>query len=105
MRAKHITCKLGNMRRPVEWIIYPAQENSDKIVIQSDHRIAQIDPTTGKGVLSAHRANGAYFLHLTKFLGATEIDVPREIIDQLVTDQPQKGDVLMSGAGFTIIAG
>jgi hypothetical protein len=93
------------MRKAVEWIIYPAQEDRDTIVIQSDHRIAAIDPKTCRARLSAHKTSGAYFAHLNSFMGATEIDVPREIVEQLVAEQPQKGDVLMSGGGFKIIAG
>lgn len=105
MRAKHVTCKLGNMRKAVEWIIYPARENNPNILIQSDCRICSIDPATGKGMLSVHKSGGAYGPHLSPLMGATQVDIPQDLITQLIAEQPHKGDVLMSAGGMKIIAG
>jgi hypothetical protein len=78
--------KLGNMRKAADFVIYPPKSDNPNIVtIQSDHRIATIDLTTHKGILSKAIQGGAYFAHLNKFLGATEIEVPQEVIDIIKT--------------------
>ena len=58
---KHVTAKLGNMRKSQDFIVYPHQEGSDKIVVQSDKSIGMIDPKTGTGILNT---KGCYFPHL-----------------------------------------
>lgn len=100
-----ITAKLGNMRKAVEWVVYPAgrivtSNPNGSITIQSDHRIASFDPKTGRGYLSAHKGAGAYFMHLQPFLGATEVLVPRDVIVAALAAQPQSGDEI--GPGVTI---
>lgn len=98
MNIRRITAKLGNMRKAVDWVVYPASKTSDgTLVIQSDTRIAQFDPITGKGWLSAAKPNGAYFLHLNRFMGATEITVPADVIEAAVAAQPQPGDTIANG--------
>lgn len=93
-----ITAKLGNMRKAVDWTVYPkAKDPADDgsarmITIQSDSRIAQFNSQTGVGMLSAHKSGGAYFLHLNAFLGATAITVPADIIAAALTAQPKSGD-------------
>lgn len=96
---KTVTAKLGNMRKAVDWTVYPPSA-SGTVVIQSDHRIAQFDPVSGKGWLSAHKGSGAYFPHLFAALGATVITVPADVIAAAVAAQPQSGDEV--GPGVTI---
>ena len=96
-----ITAKLGNMRKEVEWTVYPAQKDG-RVVIQSSARIAAFGgPESairpGKALLSKRQPNGAYFLHLSPMCGATEVDVPQEIIDAARAAQPQKGDHIGHG--------
>jgi hypothetical protein len=92
---KSVTCKLGNMRKAVEWTVYPRPTNVgpeySTVTIQSDSRICQFDTKTRKGMLSKHRSSGAYFMHLSSFLGATEVEIPQELVDQLVEEIPQPG--------------
>lgn len=59
----HINGKLGNMRKSVEWLIYPRQENGNlnDIFIQSNKRIARINLETKKAVLS--NGKGHLVLH------------------------------------------
>jgi len=56
--------KLKKMRKPQEFIVYPAQEKSDTILIQSDTRFGLIEMKIGEGLMSQSHANGAYGYHL-----------------------------------------
>ncbi|MGH8335626.1 MAG: hypothetical protein ACRETL_02100, partial [Gammaproteobacteria bacterium] len=52
-QIKKIEAKLGDMRKAVEWVVYPkGTSDAGLLVIQADKRIAAFDPTTGKGMLS-----------------------------------------------------
>lgn len=97
---KHLNAKLGNMRKDQEFIVYPAQAGDSKITIQSDHRICVIDPQTRKGMLSKQCHNPG-FIMASRLMGATEIDVPQEVIDAAIGAQPQKGDTI--GNGIVVI--
>ena len=89
-----ITAKLGNMRKAVEWTVYPPQRDG-RIVIQSDSRIAMFhNDGSGKCLLSKHRSGGAYFLHLSPACGATVVPVPQDVIDAALAAQPKSGDVI-----------
>ena len=57
--------KISGMRKPQDFIVYPAGEKTDAILIQSDTRIGRINMTSGKGVMSQSHANGAYGVHLS----------------------------------------
>lgn len=93
-----ITGKLGNMRKSVEWVTYPARDNSepDVRIIQSDNRIARVNLTTKKAMLSKHAKNNG-FMHLLPIMGATEVDCPQDIIDQLNSYTQNVGPVNVTG--------
>jgi len=55
--------KAPNMRKKQDFIVYPINEKTDKILIQSDTRIAQIY-LDGTIILSKSYTGGAYFHHL-----------------------------------------
>ena len=93
--VRMVMAKLGNMRKPEEFIVYP--NPGAKVVVQSDHRIAAFDPETGVGTLSKYRSNGAYFLHLNTFLGATAIVVPPALIAEFVGAVSKSGDKIGAG--------
>lgn len=80
---RSVTCKLGNMRKAVEFTIYPRDAGNPVVQIQSDSRIAQINLETGKGVLSKGRPGGAYNIDLLAIRGATAIEVPQQVIDDI----------------------
>lgn len=64
MVFKNYNLKLGNMKKPQEFTLYP-YEGGDYITLQSSHRIARINLRTGEGKMNAkHESNGAYFIHL-----------------------------------------
>lgn len=94
---RSVTAKLGTMRKAVEWTVYPRNSATSSVIIQSDHRIAEFDPATGAGWLSVHKPNGAYFMHLNKFLGATVVAVPREVIDAALAAVPLPGEEIGPG--------
>jgi len=93
----HINTKLGNMRKVVDWVVYPAKKDG-RIVIQSDTRIAMFsNDGSNKGVLSKQVQSGAYFLHLSPMCGAKVVDIPQDVIDSALAAQPQKGDKIGTG--------
>lgn len=56
--------KFPGMRKAQDWIVYPMQDSSTQIKIQSDTRMASIDLDTGAARMSQPHTSGAYFLHL-----------------------------------------
>ena len=55
--------KLKKMRKSQDFIVYPVQEKTDYITIQSDTRFGKIEMTSGRGLMSQSHANGAYGYH------------------------------------------
>jgi hypothetical protein len=95
-RFQNITVKLGNMRKAQEFTVCPVSNQEPHLVtIQSDKRIAKIDLNTGKAMLSDGKGGHQGFMKLLPFMGATEVDVPKETLDELhrlhqrVRDQQQ----------------
>lgn len=66
------TAKLGNMRKPQEFVTYPRKSATDPVVIQSDKSIGCFDPITGIGRLSL---KGNKFINLRDF-GSAYSPVP-----------------------------
>ena len=60
------TAKFKGMRKEQEFVVYPkdAASKTNKVTIQSDTRIGQIDLLTGETFLSASIPNEAYGMHL-----------------------------------------
>ena len=56
--------KLPSMRKSQDFSVYPVNEKTDYITIQSSTRIGLIQMTTGKGAMSQSHSSGAYFIHL-----------------------------------------
>jgi hypothetical protein len=81
---KSVVGKMGNMKKSVDWIVCPVSNAEEQMVyIQSDKRIARINMTTGKAMLSSGRGGHPGFHALHPMLGAVEVDVPAEIMDQV----------------------
>lgn len=99
MSLYSITAKLGNMRKAVDWVVYPPSAPG-VVIIQSAHRICSFVVTTRNGLLSKSCSSGAYFMHLQPILGATPIEVPQSVIDAALAAQPKYGDKV--GPGVTI---
>lgn len=104
MAAKSITGKLGNMRKAVEWVLYPQKaDDLERVVIQCDKRIAQVNMTTGLAVLSTGKGGHNGFMHLSPALGATSVVVPPEMVAELkrLTAKNTTGD----GIGSVVLVG
>lgn len=99
---KKIHAKLGNMRKVVDWVVYPGQKDG-RITIQSDKRIATFSVSPegsipqGKVLLSSHQSGGAYFLHLSPMCGAKLYDLPEDVRAAALAAQPQSGDEIGPG--------
>ncbi len=91
---KTITAKLGNMRKTVEWVIYPLDPKAPNlIIIQSDKRIARIDIEKDIAFLSDGK-HGNSFLSLSPQLGAKLVEVSVSLVDVL-------RQTLGTGEGYT----
>ncbi len=77
-----VTAKLGNMRKSVEWTVCPAR-NGRRRIIQSKNRIAEVNLDRGSVVLSDGKGGHQGFHKLDPFLGATVVDCPPELLEQL----------------------
>ena len=92
---KSIECKLGNMRKVVRWVICPVSTASDnEVYIQSERRIAKIDLNTKKAILSKSTEQN-YFHALSPCLGASVVDVPDSIINELSSQEIPKRTFLI----------
>lgn len=83
---KGITGKFPSMRNAQHWVVYPHNPNTNEVVIQCETRIAKVNLDTGKAILSA---NGkSLFVGLDPRLGATVVDTPKDMLDQLKKMKP-----------------
>lgn len=94
---KSVYGKLGTMKKVVDWSVYPPSEGeADTLWVQCDRRICKINTVTKKGWLSKSCYSPG-FMMASKFLGATEVEVPQTFIDECLGAQPQKGDEIAPG--------
>lgn len=85
---KSIELKLGNMRKPQDFTIYPFRITDTRVIIQSNKTIASIDPVTGDMVYNSD-PNGAYFVHLSMPDRKTGV-LPKEDLERInkvITDR------------------
>jgi hypothetical protein len=81
---KTVTGKLGNMRKPDSWVVYPVSPDApDMRIIQCDKRIARIDLNTGKALLSDGKGTYQTVLKLSPQLGAVIVDCPQDMLAEL----------------------
>lgn len=81
---KSITCKLGNMAKVRDWSVYPiTTPGAIKVIIQCSHRIAEVNLETGKVMLSSGKGGHQGFVMLSPLMGATLVDCPADVIEQL----------------------
>lgn len=98
---KSVMAKLGNMRRAQDFTVYPNQDNN-QIVIQSDKRIAAFDKFTGQGLLSDGKGGHQGFIKLSPVLGAKEITVSQEFIQECLKAQTPQGERISIGGGVYV---
>lgn len=87
---KQVTAKLGNMRKPQEFVVYPASDKGN-VIVQSDKSIGAFDAKTGEGILNT---KGCYFPHLNQFCGARPFSFPTEFVIQCIGAQCDTGDLI-----------
>jgi hypothetical protein len=96
MGIKRIDCKLGNMRKVVDWVVCPVSNaDEDTIYIQSAKRICRFNAKTGEGMLS--KGGRTSFMDLHDFRGAVPVQVPQEVIDAATEATPKSGDHIGGG--------
>lgn len=83
--------KMGNMKKDVEWVVCP-NSKPGFVMIQSEKRIAVVNLTTGKAILSNGKGHPG-FLCLNAALGAVEVDCPKEILDKLKETKVDSGPI------------
>lgn len=88
-----IKAKLGRMRKPQEFTVYPKSKNDNGlIIVQSDRAIGQFDPTTGDGILNI---KGSGFGHLRYgAYGAVAYQFPGAFVAQCIEAQLKRGDLI-----------
>jgi hypothetical protein len=93
-----VTGKLGKMRKDQRFHISPTSDG--RIMVQSPKSIGMFDFRTGNGVLNA---KGAYFLHLNKVMGATEMEFPAEFVRACLEACPALDSETDTGTGCTLV--
>lgn len=95
MNIKTIYCRLGNMRKNQDWVVYPVASGlATHLTIQCDNRIARVELSTGKTMLSDGKGGHQGFIKLSPALGATEVICRAETLAELrqiagvITDAP-----------------
>jgi hypothetical protein len=81
MPFQSVVCKLGNMRKAQEWVLYPWKEGP--LIIQCDGRIASINLDTGKATLSDGKGGHQGFIKLGLDFGAKIVDVPQNVMNDI----------------------
>lgn len=102
---KRVYGKLGNMRKVVDWVVYPPSDGersgAGKLFIQSDKRACHIDLETKKGMLSNGKGHPG-FASCNAFTGAVEVDIPEDFLQECLEAQPKSGDTIGSAGGCTV---
>jgi hypothetical protein len=93
-RIKTVTAKLGNMRKPQEFVVYP-RKDGELVKVQSDKSIGVFDPETGVGRLCT---KGSYGPDLV--LNGQPYTFPADFVASALDATPKSGDQI--GAGVFI---
>ena len=97
---RNVEGKIGTMRKSVEWTVYPATSPNIR-QIQCDKRIAHVNLSTGKVVVSDGKGGHPGAWKLQPEQGGKEYDCPQTILDQLKNLEEdhgvQSGPVLITG--------
>jgi hypothetical protein len=85
--------RLPGMRKPDNFIVYPRSKDGSYIA-QGSRSIVQVTPGSTKAVANIKGSNPKYFMHLAKFMGATEIGLPQDFINHVREFAPASGDLI-----------
>jgi hypothetical protein len=92
-RVQTFEYKLPGMRKPDSFIVYPKNKQGFYIV-QGSRSILEVNPLTTKATANIKRSNHKYFIHLTRLMGAVEIDLPQEFVNMVREFAPTSGDLI-----------
>lgn len=98
MNIKSVAMKIGKMRKPQNFVIYPNGTSDTHIVVQSDKCIGRLDKKTGEFQLST---SGQYFIHLQD---AVTVDIPGELKEEIrrkynAASNGNNGQITILGGG------
>jgi hypothetical protein len=78
--------RFPGMNKNQDFVVYPMQDSGEQISIQSNHRFGRLDLSTGKGLISAHRAQYANHTWLAQCMmlgNARPFELPAEDLQTL----------------------
>ena len=87
---KQVTAKLGNMRKPQDFVVYPPSDKGN-IIVQSDKSIGAFDIRTGEGMLNT---KGCYFPHLNAICGAIPFTFPDDFVLKCIANYQEEGSLI-----------
>lgn len=93
----HVTAKLAGMRKPDEFVVYPAKPEDTHLIVQGDRTIGKFDRKTGEGVINWRGSNHKYQPHLTAAGGAEPYTYPLSFVLQCQEMRPNSGDQIGYG--------
>jgi hypothetical protein len=85
--------RLPGMRKPDNFIVYPKNQQG-YYVVQGSRSILEVNPLTNKAVANIKGSNSKYFIHLTRLMGAVEMDLPQEFVNTVREFAPASGDLI-----------
>lgn len=95
MAIKHVTAKLGTMRKPQQFTV--TRTDQSNYIVQSDKSIGMFDPVTRVGLLNQ---TGHYFPHLSPALGAKRYEFPPDFVQECQESRVLKGDEIGPGVFY-----
>ena len=93
--------KLGNMKKPARFVVYPRKTGDATVLVQSDRRIAQITLADGKGIISDGKGGHPGFEKLSAFFGGTDFQCPPDLLKKL--NSIPEGDGTVSLTAKTVV--
>lgn len=95
--AYTFSAAFDGMRKPDDWVIYPKKPESNEVTVQCGTRLARFDLTTGEGMISQRKSNGARYLDLNPMMGGHAFIAPKELCDALNACKGIVGNVVILG--------
>lgn len=84
-KAINVTAKLGKMRKAQEFSVYPRNNDTEPVVVQSDKSIGRFDPVTRKGKLWIGKGAHPGFMQLAF---GDDYEFPQEFVDACLVQKP-----------------
>ena len=95
MNFQHINWKAPRSRTEQQWTVYPHSKGDNKIIIQSDNKIACIWLDENKIQVSKSSSSG--YTNIGMLRGVKSIDLPVTVLEQFKALTPTGKTVLLVG--------